>query len=1174
MDRVWRETLPANVSGNTAWETYEYDRNAGGGACAGRGLVTKITHADGKWQSSGYSQFGNKIWEENELRQHTSYAYDNYNRVLSTTNPVYKTEYFAYLKLGTSSAYLYTTNSGYTHTSGAGIATTNVYDPNWRKTSTTVAGALTSFAYDNVGNLTWVTDPLTHKTYNTYDNRNRKTSATEAWGSNVAATTVWHYDGASNINRIDRPDGTTETKGIDALNRVVWTVVPQSATVSLPTWFGYNPSGTVQWVKDGNLHVTTFAYDASDQKTKMTYPDQSYQSWAYDDAHNLKSRTTVSGKTQNFTYDNRNRKTQMTWSNSVDSASYGYDDAARLTSATNPNSTVTCTYYADGRLEHDYQAVVGLGTRSANYVYDGDGNVTWMNVSPFDNPSYNWTFSYDGMGRFEKIFVYGAANPSFQYSYDGASNVTNRSAKLPNSVTVDQYTPRDSLNRMSGRWLYKNGTPFAPQGYIYDRMNRLTKLVWGGVSDLYGYYWNGELYWCEYGVQTDSPFQEGQDPDLDTTDSVDPLADYQPPDTVEAEPTPPPDGTSDPPPTQLQQPDTMQFQRWVGYYLDKAGNRIVVGDSVNGNTTYAPNPLNQYTGSAGGGAVTNGNEHEISNYKGVTYSYINDEHLKQVTSGSNTYNLYYDALGRCVKRTFNSVTTYYIYDGEKPVLEYKSTDQAHPARNLYGKGIDEILMRTDPTVNSGQPFYYGQDHEGSVTQLIDGTPSNVGNVIETYQYDAFGATTKMWDRNGALIDHTALNNRFLFTGREYAATYQKTYVPAFTFYEYRARAYNPGLGRFMSEDPKLFVRRAGLGASPADWTFAAHPDEAEFNLFRYCGNDPIDFADPMGSDAILLVQPDAPAGTGFGHVAIVVGNDKSGWHFFEKQGGPAGNHNNRYLQFKNLQAFQNSKLGNNYQNAWRASSDAKQDTAMAKNGAANYNKAYYVKQENCADLAHDVLAAGDMGISKQKIFGITVPNILAQRFVADRNARDARADVRAPDASRADEAAQKQVHLQHIDLPAGPGERLLRFKALRSNGGECDRVRGQSTNLDRPAGCGFKSELWHERGALFLLVPNKVVRRNDPGVRGCDTAFYALQRGILFAFDIRLRQRRGDFDLRNLAVRLAASLEFHLLPGIGARAEKQDPRDLAVNIDLVKALIEIVRCSCCRLPVVCYFLRS
>src|SRR5438093_7887391 len=79
---------------------------------------------------------------------------------------------------------------------------------------------------------------------------------------------------------------------------------------------------------------------------------------------------------------------------------------------------------------------------------------------------------------------------------------------------------------------------------------------------------------------------------------------------------------------------------------------------------------------------------------------------------------------------------------------------------------------------------------------------------------------------------------------------------------------------------------------------------------------------------------------------------------------------------------------------------------------------------------------------------------------------------------------------------------------------------------------------------------------------------------LLFAFDVWFRQRRGDFDLCNFAVRLAASLEFHFLPGIGARAEKQDPRDLAVNIDLVKALIEIVRFACSRLPAVRNFFWS
>jgi RHS repeat-associated protein len=144
-------------------------------------------------------------------------------------------------------------------------------------------------------------------------------------------------------------------------------------------------------------------------------------------------------------------------------------------------------------------------------------------------------------------------------------------------------------------------------------------------------------------------------------------------------------------------------------------------------------------------------------------------------------------------------------------------------------------------------YFPQQNHEGSVTLLTD----LYGGVLERYRYDAFGAPT-IYTPTWGTRSSTLYDNRFLFTGREYAATYRSTYTnPAFSFYEYRARAYNPKLGRFMSKDPKLFVHRAGLGASPSDWTFAAHPDEAEYNLFRYCGNDPIDFTDPMGLEVTL-----------------------------------------------------------------------------------------------------------------------------------------------------------------------------------------------------------------------------------------------------------------------------------------------------------------------------------
>ncbi|HLO15278.1 MAG TPA: RHS repeat-associated core domain-containing protein, partial [Anaerolineales bacterium] len=101
-------------------------------------------------------------------------------------------------------------------------------------------------------------------------------------------------------------------------------------------------------------------------------------------------------------------------------------------------------------------------------------------------------------------------------------------------------------------------------------------------------------------------------------------------------------------------------------------------------------------------------------------------------------------------------------------------------------------MRTDYVVNpAGQTYYYQDDHEGSVTHLTGGS----GAVIESYRYDAFGAVT-IRNASSTVIPATAFNNRFMFTGREY--------IKEFSIYEYRARTYHPGLGRFMSEDPKGF----------------------------------------------------------------------------------------------------------------------------------------------------------------------------------------------------------------------------------------------------------------------------------------------------------------------------------------------------------------------------------
>jgi RHS repeat-associated protein len=806
IDRLKTVTFPTNVSGATASETYQYERsldtttgitNLNGAIVAGRGLPTRITHADSKYQQFKYDAYGNKRWEDNELRNSTSFTYDEYNRVTGTTDPLVHSDSSSYLKPGASSSYLHTTNSVYSYTSRAGIVTSNVYDENFRKTSSSVAGQTTWFHYDNVGNQDYVTDPRgtgsgdsAYTTYTDYDSRNREWRVREPLGH----TTWFEFGDNINITAIHRADGTVEQKSYDGMNRLQTDTVPLTLTpqVNLTTSFGYWPSGKLFWEQDPKGQTSWFAYNEADQMIAMYYPDPNlgiFQTWAYDNAHNLASRTTVSGgaEIQRFTYDNRNRKTGMNWDNHVDSASFTYYDDGRLHTAQNPNSTVTRSYDPAGRLTLDQQALVGIASKSVNYpTYDDDGRLLRMYVSGVSG--YDFTYSYDTTGRFEKIFLTNSSQ-LFQYRYDAASNETERD-NLFNGV--NQLYPRDALGRI-GNWdVRKGNSTLGHEGYTYDGMNRITIVDWAnGNTDNFTYYKDGELNIAHLG----------------------------------------------------------NFNRTVTYNVDNDGNRTSVVD--NGTpTNYAliadPN-LNEY-GTVGGLTVSNNNDHQISVFNNVTYTYINDERLSSASTTGAVYSMAYDALGRCVKRTITGgPTTYYFYDGEKPILEYDSSGTSVGV-NVYGKGIDEILERfAMGSDNNWYTYFVQQNHEGTVTHLTD----SAGNVIEKYRYDAFGAPT-IYAPDWSGRANTAFDNRFLFTGREYAVTYRSTHsTPAFSFYEYRARAYNPQLGRFMSEDPKLFVHRISLGAAPSNWSFAAHPEEAEFNLFRYCGNDPIDFTDPMGLEVTL-----------------------------------------------------------------------------------------------------------------------------------------------------------------------------------------------------------------------------------------------------------------------------------------------------------------------------------
>lgn len=304
--------------------TYEYDLSFDSATlnqpCSGRGLVTKISYTDdthggtvsgGTYKSFGYDVYGNKLWEENEMRQRTTYTYDDYKRILSVKlpsstqvqNPLTSYDYArpGYLP------YSHTTSNWQKTTQlaapAAAVVTQRLYDANFRKSTETdaygVAGvaATTYYDYDANGNETKMTDPrgtglgdVNHTVTATYDSRNRKTRVTNPPVVPAAAPTDYKYDANGNVTSIKRPDGTTELKEYDEMNRVTKDTVPKTTTptvTNIVTQMQYFPSGTLKQVTDGNSNVTSFLYNGYDLRTTMTYPNLSTQTWTYDDNNNV-----------------------------------------------------------------------------------------------------------------------------------------------------------------------------------------------------------------------------------------------------------------------------------------------------------------------------------------------------------------------------------------------------------------------------------------------------------------------------------------------------------------------------------------------------------------------------------------------------------------------------------------------------------------------------------------------------------------------------------------------------------------------------------------------------------------------------------------------------------------------------------------------------------------------
>jgi RHS repeat-associated protein len=172
------------------------------------------------------------------------------------------------------------------------------------------------------------------------------------------------------------------------------------------------------------------------------------------------------------------------------------------------------------------------------------------------------------------------------------------------------------------------------------------------------------------------------------------------------------------------------------------------------------------------------------------------------TGGTAYFN--YDPFGRRIRKVFGSATTIYAYDGDN-VIEELDASGSVTARYTQGAVIDEPLAMCRGLTTT----YFHADGLGSITSLTDG----VGQLAASYVYDSFGKLT---------ASTGTITNPFQYTGREFDSETG--------LYYYRTRYYDPGVGRFLTEDPAGFL-------------------SGSIDFYAYVENSPVSFNDPNGLQA-------------------------------------------------------------------------------------------------------------------------------------------------------------------------------------------------------------------------------------------------------------------------------------------------------------------------------------
>jgi len=714
-----------------------------------------------------YDDQGNLLDTIDQLGHTTNYSYDGSGNVTSVSS---------HLDANTPVSTYYTYNSFsevLTMTDPLGHITTNTYDTNGNLLTVTSpspdgssAGSVTQFGYDTKGELTTITDPRNHVTTLAYFPTGLIQTITDAQNG----VTTYGYDSRGNRTSVTDANLKVTTFAYDLMNRLTGITYSDNTTAS----FGYDSRGRRTSATDQNNKTTIYNYDDADRLTSVQDPALNLTQYAYDNENNLTTITDANNHVTTMHYDAYGRVLQTDFPSTL-SESYLYDAVGNMTSKTDRNNhTIQYVYDALNRLTSKTYP----DTTSANYYYDLASRVYQVN-----DPTGGYTIAYDNMGRQVGTATQYAFLPGKTYTainvYDAASNRTTSQAP-DGSTNIYTY---DTLNRLSNL----SSTLTGAFGFGYDSLGRRTSMTRpNGITTSYAYddlsHLLSVLHKNSGGATLDGASYTYDNAGnrltkLNSLNSVTEGYTYDPLYQL----------------TQVVQGTTTT----ESYGYDLVGNRL----SSLGVSPYNYNSSNELTSTPNGSYTYDNNGNTLTDPSGKTYTWDFENRLtKVVVPGTGTVTFKYDPFGRRIQKIEPSRTVNYLYSGSNILNELDGSGN-FIAAYTQGVGVDDPLAQ----LTSGTASFYEADGLGSLTSLSNAT----GSLAKTYTYDSFGNLT---------MSTGTLSNFFQYTARE---SDSET-----ALYYYRARYYDPTIGRFVSQDP------SGPTQGP--------------NLYAYVYNSPTGSVDPSG----------------------------------------------------------------------------------------------------------------------------------------------------------------------------------------------------------------------------------------------------------------------------------------------------------------------------------------